>query len=59
MEKYGPVCDADFKCPGWEKGMKEIEAAQIYCSFRPGAPKYTAPKIKFCPWCGNKIIQPI
>jgi len=50
-----PVCDSAFKCPGWEKGMEQIGAAQMFCSVHLGAPKYTAPAFKFCPWCGKKV----
>jgi len=49
------VCDADFKCWGWEEGMEQIEAAQIFCSNHSAGPKYTAPVFKFCPWCGKEI----
>jgi len=53
------VCDSSFKCSGWEEGMEQIEAAQIFCSNHSAGPKYTAPVFKFCPWCGKEIYKKI
>jgi len=52
-----PVCDSDFKCPGWEAGMAQIEAAQIFCTNQSARPRYTAKTFKYCPWCGKEIPQ--
>lgn len=48
------VCDADFKCLGWQNGMKQIESAQIFMAAHGIECSYQA--FKFCPWCGKKII---
>lgn len=51
------VCDTDFRCPGWEEGMRQINDALNFCEDIFDAPKYRGPVIKFCPWCGKEIIK--
>jgi len=41
----GPICDAIFKCPGWEKNDYAAADSKKY-------------EWKFCPWCGEKISLP-
>jgi hypothetical protein len=57
MEKHKAVCDKDLRCHGWEEGMKQIVAAQIFYANHAGGSAYTGPLFKFCPWCGKKIIR--
>ena len=49
------ICDADFKCEGWQAGMEQIEAAQIFYAKHTAGREYTGPVFLFCPWCGEEI----
>jgi len=40
--RSGPVCDAIFKCPGWEENDHSLTDSREY-------------GWKFCPWCGKEI----
>lgn len=40
------------------KGVKEIDACIYFCAAHGGvAPQYHSNPFKFCPWCGNKLID--
>lgn len=56
MEKHQFVCDQDFKCPEWEKGMEQIEAIRtLLAEGLKFTGEYVAKPFVFCPWCGRKI----
>ncbi len=51
MAEAKVYCD----CVHWEYGAKEIVAQHLYCHNRPAAPVYTAPRFRYCPWCGKEL----
>ena len=51
MAEVEIYCD----CVHWKYGFKEIVAQNIYCWHRSAAPGYTAPRFRFCPWCGKEV----
>lgn len=40
-------------CNDFEEGLRQIIKAQTIAHHI----EYTAPIIKYCPWCGNKLIK--
>lgn len=43
-------------CDEYEKGMKEIVAAQLFCYNHSAGPKYTSKGFRYCPWCGSVLV---
>lgn len=43
-------------CEGWVIGWKQIIAAQRFCAIQTAGPKYIGPTVKFCPWCGERLV---
>jgi len=48
----GPVCDAIFKCEGWEIGLR----FSSHFSMMLKGINFTGLPFKFCPWCGKEIF---
>ncbi len=44
-------------CEGWSVGWEQIIAAQVFCAFQSAGPKWTGPDAKFCPWCGERLVE--
>lgn len=45
-------------CGYWEDGIKQINSHITMSAFRFAGPKkYTAPKFRFCPWCGRALKE--
>jgi len=46
---FGPC-----SCSKWENNMDHLIDVIHYCNGRVGAPKYTSPEFRYCPWCGKE-----
>lgn len=53
MKKISPVCDAIFKCQGWESSYDQIIDIMDFSKIHGMA--YTGKEFFFCPWCGKKL----
>ena len=44
-------------CKDYIKQMRKIVDVQIFCSNQVGSPEYKMIPFKFCPWCGQELIN--
>ena len=45
-------------CEDYKEGLTQIKNAQTLLYLTKGI-KYTAPKFRYCPWCGKKLEEKI
>ena len=44
-------------CREWDEGIVQLNNMLTLNGIRSASPPYTAPPFKWCPWCGDKILD--